>query len=49
MASSTHIKDITSYAIGHNPIAFNLTAKESMNCIPQPASSDEAVMKNWQR
>lgn len=49
MASSSYIKEFTSYATGNNLIAFKLTAKESMNHIPQPVSSDEALVKNWQR
>lgn len=49
MASSSHVKEITSYATGNNLIAFKLTTKESMNHIPQPTSSDEVVVKNWQR
>lgn len=49
MASPSHIKEITSYAPGNNPISFKLTTKECMNRIPQPVSSDEAVVKNWQR
>lgn len=48
MASSSHTKEIVSYGNGHNPIAFKLTAKEGMNHIPQPSSSDEAITKNWQ-
>lgn len=46
MASSSHVKEITTYATG---FLKSLIAKEGMNCIPQITSSDEAVMKNWQR
>ena len=46
MASSSLAKEIVSYGTGHNPIAFKLTAKEGMNRIPQPSSSDEAIIKN---
>lgn len=49
MDSSSHIKELTTYATGSNPTAFKLSAKESMNRIPQPTSFDEAVVKNWQR
>lgn len=49
MASSSHVKNITTYATRNNTISFKLTAKEGMNRIPQPTSSDETVMKNWQR
>lgn len=49
MASSSHVKELTTYAIGNNSIAFKLTAREGINCIPQPTSSDETVVKNWQR
>lgn len=49
MTSSSHVKEITTYATGNNPISFKLNAKEGMNHIPQPTSSDEVVMKNWQR
>lgn len=49
MASSSHIKELTIYATGNNPIAFKLTAKEGINRIPQPTSSNETVVKNWQR
>lgn len=48
MASSTHTKKVGPFDTRNNPVAFKLTAKESMDCIPQPTSSDEAVMKIWQ-
>lgn len=48
MASSSHIKELTTYTTDNNPIAFKLTAKEGINRIPQPQSSDEALIKNWQ-
>lgn len=48
MASSSHVKELTTYATDNNPIAFKLIAKEVINRIPQPTSSYEAVMKNWQ-
>lgn len=47
MTSSSHAKEITSYATGNNPITFKLTAKEGMNHISQPISANEAIMKNW--
>lgn len=46
MAFASHAKDITSYATKNSLIAFKLTAKKGINCIPQPTSSDEVVMKN---
>lgn len=49
MTSYSHVKENISYGTGHNPIAFKLTAKEGMNHIPQSTSSDEVVIKNWQR
>lgn len=49
MASSSHAKEVVSYGTDHIPIAFKLTAKEGMYHIPQPTSSDEVVIKNWQR
>lgn len=49
MASSSHAKEVVSHGIGHNPIAFKLSAKEGMTRILQPTSSDEVVIENWQR
>lgn len=46
MASSSLTKDTVSYGNGHNPISFKLTVKEGMKNIPQPSSSDEAILKN---
>lgn len=49
MASSSHVKELTTYATENNPIAFKLTAKEGVKRIPQPTPSYKTVVKNWQR
>lgn len=48
MASSANAMDAFTFNTGNNPIAFNLTEEESLKPIPQPTSTDEAVVKIWQ-
>lgn len=49
MTSSANAKDVVTFNTGNNPIAFQLTKQESLKPIPQPTSTDEAVVKIWQR
>lgn len=49
MASSANDMDAVTYNTGNNPIAFKLTEEESLKPIPQPASTEEAIVNIWQR
>lgn len=49
MTSSTNSKDAVTFNTGNNPIAFQLTEEESLKLILQPTSTDENVVKIWQR